>query len=82
MCTIKRWFPGDPFESGKDTLADASDYCKKDGDFSEFGQLPTDERKINPFRDVLLTAERGDTASFKEEYANLFTRYTMNIISS
>lgn len=35
-CSIKRWIPGAHFERAKGTVAEASDYYKKDDDFTEF----------------------------------------------
>lgn len=82
LCSVKRWLPGSHFERAKGTLAECANYCKKDGDFTEFGSLPADERKPNCFRDVLLKAECGDIAGIKAEYPGIYLRYKANILSS
>jgi hypothetical protein len=47
MATLKKIFPTAHFEvkSKKSTMAEASDYCKKDGTFVEWGVLPDDGTK-------------------------------------
>lgn len=55
---------------------------RKNGNCNEFGQLRVTLRKIDEFSEVILTVERGEIASVKEEYPGLFIRYKTNILSS
>lgn len=72
---VKRWLPGAHFEESIGTVAAASKYYKKYGDFTEFGSLPSDTRKDYPFRDVLEKAELGDFMSIKADYPKINLRY-------
>ncbi|GIY55304.1 replication-associated protein [Caerostris darwini] len=61
---------------------EAADYCKKDGNFKEFGRLSSIKQTANPFKDVLNAAERGEISTIKEEYPALYLRYKTYILSS
>lgn len=68
FCTVKHWIPSAHFERTIETVAEASAYCKKIGDFTEFDVLARDTRKINSFRDVLEKAERGEITPIKADH--------------
>ncbi|GFR18562.1 replication-associated protein [Trichonephila clavata] len=69
-------------EPAKGTPEQNKKYCSKDGDFKEYGRLPSIKRGGGAFKDVLVAAERGEISKIKEEYPGLYIRYKTNILSS
>ncbi|GIX84052.1 uncharacterized protein CDAR_270521 [Caerostris darwini] len=67
-----------PFEVLMGRLQWLQSYCQKDGDFKEYGRLPSVKRTSNAFADVLNAAENGDINSIKGEYPRIFIRYKAN----
>lgn len=64
-------------EQRKGTHKQASDYCKKEGDFYEFGTLPLSagEKTQQMWKNVILWAESGDIVRIKDEYPAIYIRY-------
>lgn len=64
-------------EPRKGTVKQAADYCKKDGDFFEHGELPKSgaERTQDMWRDVITLAETNQLDVIKDRYPSVFLRY-------
>lgn len=63
-------------EQQKGSSVEAANYCKKDGEFVEWGELRGEKRNANErWRFILDAAERGDFESIKREYPGEFIRY-------
>nr|QTE03483.1 MAG: replication-associated protein [Ficedula mugimaki CRESS-DNA-virus sp.] len=82
LVQIKKWIPTAHFERARGTPEEFSNYCKKDGDFSEFGVLPSSTGRADKFGDILRKAEAGEIAEIKEAYPGMYLRYKATILSS
>lgn len=82
LSTCVNYLPGAHFEVLRGTLAQSIDYCKKDGDFTEFGELPDAASTDNKFKRILTLAAAGDITAIKEDYPGDFLRYKKSIESS
>lgn len=78
--TVKNWC-NSHIETAKGTPTEASLYCKKDGDFTEFGELLQSVGGSNAFANVLNLAKKGDLRACQEEYPGLYLRYKRNLES-
>lgn len=64
------------FEVKRGTVREATDYCKKDGDYYEFGEYPVEERSnASVYKKCIDLAESGDIESIKNDYPGQFLRY-------
>lgn len=82
LAGCKRFLPSAHFERAKGTPLEASNYCKKDGDYKEYGILPTTTGRASVFGDALAKAESGDIDAIKTLYPGVYIRYKANILSS
>jgi len=82
LAGVKKIFPRAHLEIKKGTILEAATYCKKDGDFMEYGELPVDtservtksnKRDWDAFR---LAAKEG---RMEDIPSDMYIRYRVNI---
>jgi len=80
---VKKDFPTAHIEarSEKATLQQASDYCKKEKDYDEYGSLPEDKRgKVNEWKEILIDIQAGmDIIELTAKYPEASIRYSTGI---
>lgn len=74
---VKLLLPRAHIEMQRGTIAQAIEYCKKEGDFSEFGQCPRTNAATQKerWRTIIRLAEAGDLESIKEDFPGMYLRY-------
>lgn len=70
-------------EVQKGTSEQAANYCKKDGVFQEFGELPKSASKNSKemWRNIIKWAEDGDIEKIKDEYPHAYFLHKAKILS-
>lgn len=74
MQRVKNLLSRAHLETRKGTPQQAADYCKKDGDYREFGEAPisktNDKKKM--WKDIIEWAETGEIDKIKDEYPHAY----------
>lgn len=82
LSAIKKLEPGVHAERRLGSAREAADYCRKGGDFIEFGDHPPPERADNlGARAALRLARAGLTERLADEHPGLWLRYKRNLES-
>lgn len=79
---IKTLLPRAHIEPQKGPTTKASAYCKKDGNFQEFGEIPPDDGKQSTkekWRQVIELAENGQLEQIKAEHPHIYFMYSKRI---
>lgn len=82
FAAVKKYIGPAHIEPSRGTPEEAAAYCRKDGNFKEFGSLPRTTVGSNKFAAVLVAAENGDISTIKDHHPGIYLRYKTNILSS
>lgn len=78
---LKQWLRRAHIEKARGTNKEAIDYCKKDGDFKEWGQMPLGPAgQGDKFKEVLQLARNGKLKDIEENYPSIFLRYHSKLL--
>jgi len=81
LIQVKAYVPRAHLEPARGTNEQAITYCKKDGDWSEWGSVPTGPQgQSNKWKTVLQLARSGDIQKIEEEYPAIFLRYHSKLL--
>lgn len=77
LSQMKLVLPKAHLETRRGSHSQASSYCKKDGDYTEYGSLPLSaaETSKNMWKDILQLAREGNMDSIEDKYPAIFLRY-------
>lgn len=79
---VKEFIPRAHLESQRGTFDQAIDYCKKDGDWEEWGDRPSGPAgQKQQWRDVLQLARSGKMQEIEDNYPAIFIRYHSKLCS-
>lgn len=79
---VRDLIPGAHIEKQRGTFDQAIDYCKKDGNFQEWGDRPSGPSgQKNQWKEVLRLAKSGQLEEIENRYPAIFIRYHSKLCS-
>lgn len=80
---VKQFLQRAHLEVQRGTAKQAAEYCKKDGDYIEYGELPTSgaETTKAKWRRVIELAEEGQLETIKDEYPSVYLLHRPKLLS-
>ncbi|QNG41149.1 replication-associated protein [Antarctic virus 5_I_KPSTAsw018Ch] len=75
MTSVKKFLPRAHLEKQRGNNKQAIDYCKKDGDFKEWGSAPQNANQKEKWGAIIKLAEEGKMEEIKEEYPRIYLQY-------
>lgn len=78
---VKKAFPNSQIKRAEGSVQENIDFCKKEGEWKEFGIVPTTNNGGNRFAQVLKAAEKGELKTVKNSYPGLYIRYKKTLES-
>lgn len=75
LSAMKKLHPTCHWEVKRGTVKEARQYCMKDGNYEEFGEVPDESGSQYSFRHCVELAQAGKVDDIAEEYPGLYTRY-------
>lgn len=73
---VREALPRAHIEKQRGTFEQAIDYCKKEGDFREWGTAPSGPTgQKNKWKDVMQLARQGKLEEIEDKYPAIFFRY-------
>nr|QTE03549.1 MAG: replication-associated protein [Phylloscopus fuscatus CRESS-DNA-virus sp.] len=79
--TVKRWIPGAHVEKCKGSPNQNADYCKKDGNFKEYGSLPKTAKGSNHFASAIELAKQNRLHEVEQTHPGIYLRYKQTLES-
>lgn len=74
LSAIKKIDPVGHYEMKRGTVTQAIEYCKKDGEYEEIGDVPDDNSGV-AIRSCIASAKKGDMCAIEELSPSLYLRY-------
>lgn len=80
---IRNALPRAHVEIQRGTNQQAADYCKKDGEFTEIGELPIPpgETTKAKWKEIIALAEKGDLDTIRDEFPHVYLMHRPKLLS-
>jgi len=80
---VQRDLPRAHIEPAHGTAIQAADYCKKDGKFEEFGEMPITKQEASKstWKNILLKSQQGDHEWIKDNHPRIWIQFSTKLES-